>query len=46
MLKKNLSGLAATDTICNALNQIGINDNCRAEELQPGEFVRLFKVLC
>ena len=46
MLKKNLSGLASTDTICNALNQIGINDNCRAEELQPGEFVRLFKVLC
>ena len=46
MLKKNLSGLASTDVICNALNQIGLNDSCRAEELQPGEFVRLFKVLC
>ena len=46
MLKKNLSGIASSDLVANTLNHIGLNENCRAEELAPGEFVRLFKVLC
>lgn len=46
MLKKNLAGIAEPDNIHSALISLGLNDNCRAEELAPGEFVRLFKVLC
>ena len=46
MLKKNLAGIAEPDNIHSAFISLGLNDNCRAEELAPGEFVRLFKVLC
>ena len=46
MLKKNLAGIAEPDNIHSALISLGLNDKCRAEELEPGEFVRLFKVLC
>ena len=46
MLKKNLAGIAEPDNIHSALISLGLNDKCRAEELEPGEFVRLFRVLC
>ncbi len=45
MLKKNLAGFGSPDVIANSLSHMGLNENCRAEELAPGEFVRLFKVL-
>ena len=45
MLKKNLSGFASPEVITNILTHLGLNENCRAEELAPFEFVRLFKSL-
>lgn len=46
MLKKNLTGFASGEAIENAILHMGLKATCRAEELEPGEFVRLFKVLC
>ena len=45
LLKKNLSAVAKSDAIDEAFKALGINENARAEELEPEVFSKLYKTL-
>ena len=45
MLKKNLASIANSESVDKAFKELGINENARAEELEPEDFARLFGLL-